>query len=113
MCSVLGNQADAVIRWKLLEYFLVYKLCDSLDILIGLQRDTPYSKSNQRATGFLRHSALKRFAKLLFPISSAFFFLSDIVGLIRPFTTSQNLCWFEIYVLVSALITSAACLFPE
>jgi len=47
-----------VIRWKLLEYFLVYKLCNSLDILIGLQRETPYSKSNQRATEFLRHNPL-------------------------------------------------------
>jgi len=51
---LLGNQADAMIRWKLLEYFLVYKLCNPLDILIGLQRNTLYSKSNQRATGFLR-----------------------------------------------------------
>ena len=34
--------------------FLVYKFCNSLDILIGLQRNTLYSKSNQRATGFLR-----------------------------------------------------------
>ena len=51
---LLGNQADAMIRWKLLEYFLVYKLCNSLDILIGLQWNMLYSKSNQRATGFLR-----------------------------------------------------------
>jgi len=43
-----------MIRWKLLEYFLVYKLCNSLDILIGLQWNMLYSKSNQRATGFLR-----------------------------------------------------------
>jgi len=34
---------------------LVYKFKNSLDILIGLQRNTPYSKSNQLATGFLRH----------------------------------------------------------
>jgi len=33
---------------------LVYKLCNLLYSLIGLQWDTPYSKSNQRATGFLR-----------------------------------------------------------
>ena len=25
---LLGNQADAVIRWKFLEYFLVYKICN-------------------------------------------------------------------------------------
>ena len=36
MCYLLGNQADAVIQWKLLEYFLVYKLCNLLYSLIGL-----------------------------------------------------------------------------
>ena len=43
--AVLGNQANTVIWWKLLEYFLVHKLCNSLDILIGLQQNTLYSKS--------------------------------------------------------------------
>ena len=58
MCYLLGNQADAVIRWKLLEYFLVYKLCNLLYSLIGLQRNTLYSKSNQRVTRFLQHYRL-------------------------------------------------------
>jgi len=35
--------------------FLAYKFCNSLYLLIGLQRNTLYSKSNQRATAFLRH----------------------------------------------------------
>ena len=39
---------------NLLECFLVYKICNQLYPLIGLQRNTPYSKSNQRATRFLR-----------------------------------------------------------
>ena len=30
-------------------------VCNLLYLLIGLQRKTPYSKSNQLATGFLRH----------------------------------------------------------
>jgi len=39
-----------------LEFFLVYKFCHSLDILIGLQWNTPYSKSNQCATQFLQQN---------------------------------------------------------
>jgi len=53
---VLGNQADTMIWWKFLEYFLVYKLCNSLDILIGLQLNILYSKSNQHTTRFLQHT---------------------------------------------------------
>jgi len=56
---VLGNQADVMIHWKFsgtfLNLSLVYKICNSLYLLIGLQRNTLYSKSNQRATPFLRH----------------------------------------------------------
>jgi len=33
---------------------LVYKFCNSLYLLIGLPRNTLYSKSNQHATAFLR-----------------------------------------------------------
>jgi len=33
---------------------LVYKFCNSLYLLIGLQRNTLYSKSNQCATAFLQ-----------------------------------------------------------
>jgi len=51
----LGNQADTMIQWKFLEYFLVYKLCNLLDVLIGLQWNTPYSKSNQYVTRFMQH----------------------------------------------------------
>ena len=40
-------------------------------------------------------SALKRFAKPLSPIPSAFYFLSNVIVLISPFTAPQNLCWFE------------------
>ena len=38
-------------------FFLVYKICNQLYLLICLQRNIPiiYSKSNQLATGFLRH----------------------------------------------------------
>jgi len=39
--------------------YLVYKV-DIHCILIGLQQNTLYSKSNQRAIGFLRHSCLLR-----------------------------------------------------
>jgi len=34
---------------------LVYKFCNLLYLLIGLQRNTIFSKSNQRATAFLQH----------------------------------------------------------
>jgi len=40
----------------LLEFSLICKLCSSLDVLIDLQRNILYSKPNQRATPFLRHS---------------------------------------------------------
>jgi len=36
---------------------LVYKSVNCYYLLIGLQRNTFYSKSNQRTTGFLRHLA--------------------------------------------------------
>jgi len=50
---------DVVIRWKYQEpsriFFLIYKTCSPLHLLIGLQRNTLYSKTNQSATAFLRH----------------------------------------------------------
>jgi len=41
--------------WIFRNISLVYKFCNLLYLLIGLQRDTLYSKSNQRATAFLQH----------------------------------------------------------
>ena len=38
-------------------------------------------------------------------IASALFSFSDVVGLLQLFTASQNLCWFEIYMVNSALGT--------
>jgi len=49
------------------------------------------------------YSALKLFPKPLFPIPSTFFSLSDVFGLIQPFTALQNLCWLEIYMVIYAL----------
>ena len=37
---------------------LIYKICSSLYILIGLQRNILYSKPNQHATPFIRHVVL-------------------------------------------------------
>jgi len=39
---------------------LVYKFCNLLYLLIGLQRNTLYSRSNQRATQFLQHLNLPK-----------------------------------------------------
>ena len=39
-------------------FSLVYKFCNSLFILIGLQRNTPYSKTNQCATAFLQQCGI-------------------------------------------------------
>ena len=37
-----------------LNLFLIYKICSPLYLLIGLQKSTLYSKSNQRATVVIR-----------------------------------------------------------
>jgi len=57
---MLGNQADAVIRLNSQEPSGIYKFCNLLYLLIGLQWNTLYSKSNQRATQFIQHLNLPK-----------------------------------------------------